>query len=234
VLLPLLLNNLLTAGGGAGEDNLTAVSVESDSEVSSPSVGQKHGLTATSVQSLSQLTSPAVGQKHALTSVSVQATSNVSTPILGPNEDALTASSIQSLSQVSRPTLTVPTEATAGGHYWPDDHKLKKPKDYRPELDDKRVREREELRQTINRAAGLIDDAIEQAPAVEQQATALNVELGKLREYAEELDRNPERELHAIQERVDGLIARSVDDLIVQIADLLTDLIQEIADDSDD
>lgn len=126
-----------------------------------------------------------------------------------------------------------PEPEAVGGHYWPDERKRKKPKDPRPELDEKRLKERQELRALIERAAGLIDEALEQTdePKVEAQATALNVELGKLREYAEELDRDPERELHAIQERVDGLIAESVDALIVQIADLLTDLIQEIAED---
>jgi hypothetical protein len=125
-----------------------------------------------------------------------------------------------------------PEAEPVGGHYWPDERKRKKPKDYRAELDEKRLKERAELRRLIESAAGLIDEALEEhQPAVERQATALNVELGKLREYAEELGRDPERELHAIQERVDAVLARAQDELIVQVTQALTDLIQEMAED---
>lgn len=125
-----------------------------------------------------------------------------------------------------------PAATNLGG----DDAPPRKQKDYRPELDEKRLQEQRELRESIERAAGLIDDAIEQAeeaeqPQVVQQATALNVELGKLRQYAEAIEPQRDLALDAIQARVDGLIAQSADALIDEITAALTDLIQEISED---
>lgn len=104
MLLPLLLNNVLEPAEGV--DNLSATSVESASEVSSPTIGQVHVLSATSVQSTSEVSSPTIGQVHSLSATSVQSTSEVSAPTLvALSEHALTATSVESASQVSSPTL---------------------------------------------------------------------------------------------------------------------------------
>lgn len=128
-----------------------------------------------------------------------------------------------------------------GGHYWPSpaDQK-KKRKDHRPELDEKRVREKQELRDLIARAAGLLDAAEEAESAVEpirsaprpeyrSQVAALRVELDKL--SAEALDPEPVNlELHA--QAVERIVAMATDDLVIRVAGMLEDLIQEIADDA--
>lgn len=254
MLLPLLLNNLLE--GEADVHNLTANSVESDSEVSSPGLAQVHALAATSVQSVSQVTSPAIGQLHALTATSVQSASEVSEPDLEAlSEHALIATSVQSLSQVSSPALaqvhvllaasiqalsTVsrpligpePTSEKRGGDdAWFYEGPAPKQKDYRPELDDKRLKERQELRETLERAAGLIEEAEElsetvDSPVLDSQVIALRTEFTALKEEVDSA-----AELRAAQARVDMLIATAADALVLQIADVLTDLIQEIAED---
>lgn len=86
-------------------DDLTAVSVESASEVSTPTIGQIHALTPTSVESASEVTAPAVGQKHILTVVSVESASEVTTPTLAEAHN-LTAVSVESASEVTTPALT--------------------------------------------------------------------------------------------------------------------------------
>jgi len=114
-----------------------------------------------------------------------------------------------------------------GGHYWPT--KPRKSKDYRSELDEKRLKERQELRELIERAAGLIEEAEEVAPAA--QVVELKQELRTLAAQVDAPSEEPAFDPVAMQARVDELIAKSVDDIVDRIADLLTELIQEIAED---
>lgn len=115
-----------------------------------------------------------------------------------------------------------------GGHFIPQ-------KDYRPELDEKRLRDERELRELIERAAGLIAEVEESEPEPEIAAQVAEVkgQLETLAEVAFAPEPPTVQELSAAQERVDRAIAKAVDDLIVQVADVLTDLINEIAEDSD-
>lgn len=85
-------------------DDLLADDVQSTSEVSSPSVGQKHILNATDVQSTSEVSSPAVGQVHGLSATSVQSTAEVSSPNIAI-VSALLANDIESASEVTSPAI---------------------------------------------------------------------------------------------------------------------------------
>ncbi len=118
-----------------------------------------------------------------------------------------------------------------GGHYWPT---KRGSRNYREELDERSRREREELRELIERAAGLIADAEEiapaESPAFTRQVSVLKEQLDGLQAQVTRPDPEP---LFAVQQRVDRLLALAVDALIVQIADVLTDVIQEIAEDDD-
>lgn len=111
---------------GSGEDALLADDVESDSEVTSPTIGQEHALTSTDVESTSEVsspslsethalladdaesatevTSPAVGQEHSLGAEDVEGASEVTAPNLG-QEHGLTSTSVESAAEVSTPTL---------------------------------------------------------------------------------------------------------------------------------
>jgi hypothetical protein len=109
-----------------------------------------------------------------------------------------------------------------GGHYGPP----QKGKDYRAARDRKLLKDRQHLRELIERAAGLIEDAEEEGT----QVAELKTELKTLASQAVLRDDAPTFDHVAVQARVDSLIARAVDDLVIQIADLLTDLIQEIAE----
>ena len=109
-----------------------------------------------------------------------------------------------------------------GGHYWPG-------KKVRNRYDDDRIKDKRELRELIERAAGLIQEAIEE-PSVAPQAKALKVELNRLKKYTREPNTTA-KSLELVQAKVDALIAKSVDNLVIQITDVLTDLIQEIAED---
>ncbi len=159
-------------------------------------------------------------------------------------------------SEGSTVTITVslgpdPTPATVGGHYWPSpaDQKRKR-KDYRPELDERRKREQQELHEAVERAAliekagDLLDEAKEtsaheppsnvprtkrlrvfrrQVASLEQEFAAIKSDLA-----------NPdEQALHAIEERLNALIAKAADELVSQVAEALIDLIQEIKEDAD-
>lgn len=117
-------------------------------------------------------------------------------------------------------------EEPIGGHFIPQ-------KDYRPELDARRIREREELRELIARAAGLIEDVeeAEPEPAIVAQVAEVKDYLETLSGYADAIERPEPINLEALQARVDQTIAQAVDAVIVHLADVLTDLIQEITED---
>src|SRR5690606_386147 len=120
------------------------------------------------------------------------------------------------------------SEEASGGHFSPQ-------KDYRPELDEKRVRDERELRERIEGAAGSNAAGGESEPEPELAAQVADVkgQLQTLAEVAFAPEQPTTRELAAAQERVDRAIEKAADDLIVQVADVLTDLINEIAEDSD-
>ncbi len=123
-------------------------------------------------------------------------------------------------------------QSLGGDDAWFYQGKPPKQKDYRPELDEKRLRDQRELRDLLERAAGLIAEAgAVDEPEVQEQAAELRGELNAIEAVAKRPE--PKVDLAAIQARVDSLIAESVDRLIVQTADLLTELIQEIAEDSE-
>lgn len=117
-------------------------------------------------------------------------------------------------------------EAPAGGHFIPQ-------KDYRPELDAKRLEERAELRRLIERAAGLIAEAedAEPEPALVEQVAEVKAHLETLSDFAWAPEPPTAIDLAAVQAKIDRAIAKALDDMIVQVADVLTDLIQEIAED---
>jgi len=122
-------------------------------------------------------------------------------------------------------------EQPVGGHYWPT--KQKKPKDYRPELDDERQRDQQGLRELLERAAGLIEEVEKvNEPEVQAQAAEVRDHFEAIRAHAERTEARKEK-LTAVQARVDRLIAEAVDRLIVQASDVLTELIQEIEEDDD-
>ena len=83
---------------------LDATDVESDSEVTSPAIGQEHGLNATDVQSTSNVTTPALTREVALTATSVQSTSEVSAPSV-ELPVVLTSVSVQATSEVTTPAI---------------------------------------------------------------------------------------------------------------------------------
>lgn len=99
----------------------------------------------------------------------------------------------------------------------------------------KRSKVKRELRELIERAAGLIANVEESEPEPELAAQVAEVkgQLETLAEVAFAPEPPTVQELAAAQERVDRAIAKAADDLIVQVADVLTDLINEIAEDSD-
>lgn len=95
---------LRPAAGGGSEDALLANDVESDSEVSSPAIGQAHVLNATDVQSTSNVTAPALGQVHALAATDVESDSEVSAPAVG-QAHVLAAADVESTSEVTAPAI---------------------------------------------------------------------------------------------------------------------------------
>lgn len=122
-----------------------------------------------------------------------------------------------------------PTE-NIGGHYWPKKHH--KPKDYRAELDEKQAADREELHKLLREAAGLL----EQAPATETAKT-LRSEINGLGAYVETFEPaldEPKFDLEAHRQAVQQTIARTADYLIVRVAQMLDELIQEIIEDSNE
>jgi hypothetical protein len=87
-------------------DELSADDVESDSEVSAPSLGQVHALLADDVESASEVSTPSAAEgEHSLTADDVESASEVSAPSLG-QVHALTADDVESDSEVSAPTLS--------------------------------------------------------------------------------------------------------------------------------
>lgn len=97
--------NLDTLAPSGATDNLLADDVESDSEVSSPAIGQVHALLADDVESASELTSPAIGQTHVLLADDPESASEVSSPAIGQTH-ALLADDVESASELSAPTLS--------------------------------------------------------------------------------------------------------------------------------
>ncbi len=131
----------------------------------------------------------------------------------------------------------------AGGHYWP--HKKVKGKNYNDEREQKKAEDKRELRDLIEKAA-LVDkavDLLEQADsAADKDVKSTEIKTRRQRVFKRqigdlrsELDKIKDEEsataLLKAQQRVDELAAKAADELIVQIANALTDLIQEIVDD---
>jgi hypothetical protein len=119
-----------------------------------------------------------------------------------------------------------------GDDAWFYQGKAPKQKDYRPEIDEKRLAERQELRQMLERAAGLLEEAEETAA---EQVVELKQELKTLATQLQApRDDEPAKPIFdavAAQARVDALIAKSVDDIVDRVLALLAELIQEINDD---
>lgn len=110
---------------------------------------------------------------------------------------------------------------------------LPKRRDFRPEIEQRRIRERQELRETLERAAGLLVEAegiasASDRPVLDAQVIALRTEFTALKDEV-----NTAAQFQAAQKRVDVLVTTAVDALVVQIETLLTDLMQEIAEDSE-
>lgn len=118
-----------------------------------------------------------------------------------------------------------------GGHYWPDEKKRKKPRDFRAERDEQILQERLRLRETLERAAGLIEEA---ASSPAEQVAEVKAAVAEIASHIEAPHKNdqPAFDAVAMQKRVDALIAKTVDDLIVQLTGVLTELIQEIQEDA--
>lgn len=87
-----------------GVDDLLADDVESDSEVTTPDIGQDHALLADDVESDSEVSTPDVGQEHALLADDVESASEVSTPTLSESH-VLLADDVESASEVSSPAV---------------------------------------------------------------------------------------------------------------------------------
>lgn len=103
-------NIVTTASFGSGANHaLTATSIESSSELSTPVINQVHALTPTSVESASETTSPTLSQTHALTATSVESTSQVSQPtvtdIPSGADHNLLPDDVESASEVTAPAL---------------------------------------------------------------------------------------------------------------------------------
>jgi len=239
---------------------LLADDVESISELTSPVLAQVHALNATDLESSSETASPSLAQVHALLADDVESASEVSSPVLTEGTNILLADDIESSSEVSTPSLTqvhallagniesgsnvsvpaldgtVPLTAVVGGHFGQDGRR-------------KRIKEdRKELRHLIEQAAGLLDEAEEIAgtipeqktdsvasikrPVFKSQVVGLRSELNAIRS---EIDRLPRKKatqkLDKSREVLRGIVARSVNDIIEQIAHVLTDLIQEVIED---
>jgi len=85
-------------------DDLLADDIESDSELTTPAVGQEHELSSTSVETTSELTTPVVGQEHILSSTSVETTSELSTPTIS-QVSILLADDIETTSEITTPVV---------------------------------------------------------------------------------------------------------------------------------
>lgn len=94
----------LPEASGGSSHSLLADDVESDSEVSSPSISQVHDLAPTSVESASEVSSPAITQVHGLTADDVESASEVSSPGLSESH-SLTADDVESASEVTAPSI---------------------------------------------------------------------------------------------------------------------------------
>jgi hypothetical protein len=120
-----------------------------------------------------------------------------------------------------------------GGHYWPG-HAKKKPRDYRAEIDEEQLQNRSDLRRSLERAAGLIDEAAEVAsePEVIAAVEGAREELQQLTRISEPAAADTrEFEAAEIKAAVDQLISRAVDQLIERIEVILKELIAEIQED---
>ena len=84
---------------------LTATSVETATEVTTPSISQSQILTVSSVQSTSNVTAPAVGQNHQVSAADVSVASSVSVPTI-TQQHALLATNIESAGEVSAPVAS--------------------------------------------------------------------------------------------------------------------------------
>jgi hypothetical protein len=157
-------------------------------------------------------------------------------------------------SEGSTVTITVslgpdPTPEPIGGHYWPSpaDQKRKR-KDYRSEQDERRLQEQRELREAVERAAliekaeDVLTEAQEKA-AIEPPSTVPRTKRLRVfrrqvasleQEFAAikaDLAQPNEQALHAVEERLNALIAKAADELVSQVAEALIELIQELSED---
>jgi hypothetical protein len=112
-----------------------------------------------------------------------------------------------------------------GGHYWPTERK--KRRDYREERDEQRRKDELELRQLIERAAGLLVEAEATAPL--SQVQALDSTLDTLKEVVEAP--LPVVDLQALQQRIDEIQATAPDRIIALVCAVLEELIEEIVTD---
>lgn len=142
-----------------------------------------------------------------------------------------------------------PDVEPVGGHYYPT-KPPKKPKDYRSEQDERQLQEARELHEAVQRAAlvekaqDVLTEAQEKA-AIEPPSTAPRTKRLRVfrrqvasleKDFAEiksDLAQPNEQALHAVQERLDALIAKAADELVSQVAEALIELIQEIIEDDD-
>lgn len=155
-------------------------------------------------------------------------------------------------SEGSTVTITVSlgvAEEPVGGHYWPSPADIKRSrKSYREEQDAKRAKEERELREAIERAALIekVEDLLgeaKEAAAHEPPSTVPRTK--RLRVFRRQVDRladellaireaeHNEQALKAAQARLDELMAKAADELVTQVAEVLTELIQEIIEDHD-
>lgn len=94
--------------GAAGTDaaNLLADNVTSASEVSTPTLGQVHVLTNGSiVESESEVTQPTVNESHILLADDIESASELTAPTLAESVFALSADDVESASEVTTPTV---------------------------------------------------------------------------------------------------------------------------------
>jgi hypothetical protein len=118
-----------------------------------------------------------------------------------------------------------------GGHYWPDERR-RKPRDINAERSEEIRREREQLRRTLEIAAGLIEEVEETAPAAQvSEAKAVVDEVAAAllaqRDTAQYL-----AEVAAMQKRLDKVIAEIADELIDKMTMTLTDLMEELEEEA--
>lgn len=92
---------------GAPTDNLLADDLSSNSEVSSPAIGQTHALTSNGISSSSELSLPTLSEigTDVLLADDLNSSSEVSSPAVG-QAHVLNADDLQSASELSQPSLS--------------------------------------------------------------------------------------------------------------------------------